>query len=75
MFVCLFVFFFTIYENINQAENEHKDCYYSKTVYFLLKATIRGLLVESPEVLNVPRMWKGFSLFCLKFVVARSNYS
>ena len=53
--VCLFYFFFTIYENINQAENEHNDCYYSKTVNFLLKVTIRGLLVESPKVLSVPR--------------------
>ena len=74
LFVCLFVFL-TICENIIQAENEHKDCYYSKTVNFLLKATIQGLLVESPEVLSVPRMWQGFSLFCLKFVVARSDNS
>ena len=67
--VCLFFFFFfTICENIN-----HKDCYYSKTVNFFLKATIRGLLVETPEVLSIPRMWQGFSLFCLKFVVARSD--
>ena len=64
-----------IYENINQAKNEHKECYYSKTVDFLLKSTIRGLLVESPEVLNVLRMWQGFSLFCLKFIVAKSDYS
>ena len=64
-----------ICENINQAENEHKECYYSKIMNFLLKATIRGLLVESLEVLDVPRMWQGFSLFCLKFVVARWNYS
>ena len=69
-----FYFFLTIYENINQAENEHKDCYYRKTVNFILKATIRGLLVESSEVLSVPRMWQGFSFFCLRFVVARSNY-
>ena len=69
------VFFLTICENINQAENEHKDCYYSKTVNFLLKVIIRGLLVESPEVLSVPRMWQGFSLLCLKFVIVRSNYS
>ena len=75
-YVCFFVFlFFTICKNINQAENEHKDCCYSKTVNFLLKITIRGLLVESPEVLSVPRMWQGFSLLCLKFVVAKSNYS
>ena len=76
MYLSAFFFFFsTICENINQAENEHKECYYSKTMNFLLKATIRGLLVESPEVLIVPRMWQGFSLLCLKFVVARSNYS
>ena len=62
-------FFFTIYENINQPENEQKECYYRKTVNFLLKATIRGLLVESPKVLNIPRMRQGFSLFCLKFVI------
>ena len=63
-----------MYENINQAEIEHKDCYYSKTVNFLLKATIRGLLVESPEELSLLRMQQGCSLFCLKFVVARSDY-
>ena len=49
-------FFLTICENITQAENEHKECYYSKTMNFLLKDTIRGLLVESLEVLNAPRM-------------------
>ena len=53
----------------------NKDCYYNKTVNFLLKATIRGLLVEAPEVLSVPRVWQDFSLIFLKFVVARSNYS
>ena len=74
MFV-FFFFFLTICENITQAENELKECYYSKTVHFLLKATIQGLLIESPEVLSVPRMWQGFSFFCLKFVVARSDYS
>ena len=44
----VFFFFLTICENIIQAKNELKECYYSKTVNFLLKATIRGLLVESP---------------------------
>ena len=73
LLVCLF--FFTNCENITQAKNELKECYYSKTVNFLLKVTIRGLLIESPEVLSVPRMWQGFSLFCLKFVVARLDYS
>ena len=53
----------------------NKDCFYNKTVNFLLKATIRGLLVETPEVLSVPRVWKGFSLLCLNFVVSRSDYS
>ena len=53
----------------------NKDCYYNKTVNFSLKATIRGLLVEKPKVLGVLRMWQGFSLLCLKFVVVRSNYS
>ena len=53
----------------------NKDCYYNKTVNFLLKSTIRGLLLETPEVLSFPRMWQGFSLLCLKFVVARSDYS
>ena len=53
----------------------NKDCYYNKTVNFLLKATIQGLLVETPEVLSVPRVWQGFSLLCLKFVVAKSDYS
>ena len=52
----------------------NKACYYNKTMNFLLKATIRGLLVEMSEVLSVPRVWQGFSLFCLKFVVTRSDY-
>ena len=30
--VCLFFFFLMIYENITQAENGHKECYYIKTV-------------------------------------------
>ena len=53
----------------------NKDCYYNKTVNFLLKVTIRGLLVETSEVLSVPRVWQGYSLLCLKFVVARLDYS
>ena len=53
----------------------NKDCFYNKTMNFLLKATIRGLLVETPKVLSIPRVWQGFSLLCLKFVVARSDYS
>ena len=53
----------------------NKDCYCNKSVNILLKATIRGLLVETPEVLSVPRVWQGFSLICLKFLVARSDYS
>ena len=53
----------------------NKDCYCNKTMNFLLKATIRGLLVEMPEVLSVLRVWQGFSLLCLKFVVAGSDYS
>ena len=53
----------------------NKACYYNKTVNFLLKATIRGLLVETPKVLSVPRVWQGFSFICLKFVVARLDYS
>ena len=53
----------------------NKDCYYNKTVNFLLKATIRGLLVETLEVLSVPSVWQGFSLLCLKFVVVMSDYS
>ena len=61
--VCLSFFFFMICENITQAENELKECYYSKTVHFLLKAAIRGLLIESPEVLSVPRMWQVFPSF------------
>ena len=54
--VCFLFFFLTICENIIQVENELKECYYSKTVNFLLKATIRGLLVESLEVFRVLRM-------------------
>ena len=38
-----------------------KTIYLSKTVTFLLKATTRGLLVESLEVLGILRMWQGFS--------------
>ena len=73
LFVCfVFVFVFTICENIIQA---HKKYYYSKIVNFLLKATTRGLSVESPKVLSVPGMWQGFSLLCLKFVISRSDYS
>ena len=53
----------------------NKDCYYNKILNFLLKDTIRGLLVETSEVLSVPRVWQGFSLLCLKFIVARSDYS
>ena len=53
----------------------NKDFYYNKTLNFLLKAIIRGLLVETPEVLSVPRVGQGFSLLSLKFVVARSDYS
>ena len=52
----------------------NKDYYYNKTVNFLLKATIRGLLVETLEVLSVPRVWQGFPLLCLKFVVAKSAF-
>ena len=73
LFVCLFVFL-TIYGNVIHAENELKECCCCKTVNFLLKATIRGVLVESPEVFNVLRLWQGFSLFRLKFVVAKSDY-
>ena len=53
----------------------NKDYYYNKTMNFLLKVTIRGLLVETLEVLSVPRVWQGFPLLCLKFVVSRSDYS
>ena len=53
----------------------NKDCYYNKIMNFLLKATIRGLLVETPEVLSVLRVWQGFSLLYLKFVVSMSDYS
>ena len=73
MFV--FFLFLMIYENMTPVENELKECYYSKAVNFLLKPIVRGLLIESPKVLRVPRMWQGFSLFCLTFVVARSDYS
>ena len=53
----------------------NKDCCYNKIVNFLLKATIRGLLVETPEVLIVPRVRQGFSLLYLKFVIASLDYS
>ena len=41
----------------------NEDCFYNKIVNFLLKATIRGLLVETPEVLSVPRVWQVFLSF------------
>ena len=69
----MFVFFLSARILIRPKIN--KDCYYNKTMNFLLKATIRGLLVEMLEVLSVLRVWQGFSLICLKFVVARSDYS
>ena len=53
LFLFLFFFFF-VCENIDQADNEQR-LLYNKTVNFLLKATIQGLLVETPEVLGVQR--------------------
>ena len=38
----------------------NKDCYYNKTMNFLLKATIRGLLVKTLKVLSVPRVFFPF---------------
>ena len=55
MFVCFVFFFLTICEKFNQAENEHKECYYRKTMNFLLKAIIQGLLIELSEVLRVSK--------------------
>ena len=71
--VLFFCFFFDLRVLIRLKMN--KDCYYSKIVDFLLKPAIQGLLVETLEVLGVPRMWQGFSLLRLKLVVARSDYS
>ena len=52
---CLFFFFCCARMFIELKMN--KDWYYRKTANFLLKATIRGLLVETFDVLSVPRMW------------------
>ena len=40
---------------LNKIINGHTDCYL-KTVGTLLKITLRGLLIESFEVLSVPRV-------------------
>ena len=64
-----------IYENTKQAENEHKDYNLSKTLNILLKATIQSLLVEPFEVFSVPRVRQSLSLFCSKFIVAKSDYA
>ena len=54
--VCfLFFYYFFICENINQAKM-NKDYYYNETMNFLLKSTIRGLLVETPKVFSVLRV-------------------
>ena len=50
--ICL-VFLFT--RILNRVINEHTDCYL-KADDTLLEITIRGLLIESFEVLSVPRV-------------------
>ena len=51
--ICLVFFLFI--RKLNKVINEHTDCY-PKADDTLLKITIRGLLIESFEVLNVPRV-------------------
>ena len=70
--VCFFFFYCSVRILIRPKMN--KDCYYNKTVNFLLKSKIRGPLVETPEVFSVLRVWQGFSLIRLKFVVSRLDY-
>ena len=50
--ICLVFLFIRI---LNRVINEHTDCYL-KADDTLLKITIRGLLIESFEVLSVPRV-------------------
>ena len=50
--ICLDFLFIRI---LNKGINEHTDCYL-KTDGTLLKITIRGLLIESFEVLSIPRV-------------------
>ena len=50
--ICLAFLFIRI---LNKVINEHTDCYL-KTYGTLLKITIRCLLIESSEVLIVPRV-------------------
>ena len=45
----------TFIRMLNKVINEHTDCYL-KADDTLLKIIIRGLLIETLEVLNVPRM-------------------
>ena len=59
---------------LNKVINKHTDCYL-KADDTLLKITIQGLLIETLEVLSVPRMRKNFSFFRLEFVVTRSDYA
>ena len=50
--ICLAFLYIRI---LNKVINEHTDCYL-KIDGTLLKITIRGLLIESFEVLSVPRV-------------------
>ena len=57
---CLFFFYrdallFLFIRMLNKVINEHTDCYL-KADDTLLKITFRGLLIETHEVLSVPRM-------------------
>ena len=50
----------------------NKDCYYNKTMNFLLKSTIRGLLVETPEVARFfPPLFKVHSCQVRLFAIPR----
>ena len=54
-FLLLIRLVFLFMRLLNRVINEHTDCYL-KADDTLLKVTIRGLLIESFEVLNVPRV-------------------
>ena len=69
--ICLNFLFIRI---LNRVINGHTDCYL-KPGGTLLNITIRGLLIESFEVLSVLIVRQNFSFFRLEFVVTRSDHA
>ena len=53
--ICLVFFFLLFIRKLNKVINEHTGCY-PKADDTLLNIIVRGLLIETFEVLNVPRM-------------------